>query len=651
MRETLYKGWKFSLKYSEYSLFVLLVMFKMFLLADYTNTIFYGEGIGGFFKYFFDFLFKGETFNYLRHDLVMISLGFLLTLSFWTFFLNHKKRIYSLVILNAIISFVLFADVIHYRYFGGFTSVSELIQINQVGNVAGSIVSLIEWKDLLFAIDLLILVPLIIFFRKRVEFKPNSRMIFSAFFVLFLGWFSIIQPLSVFYQYGGKGIIDKMMSSETVYKYVGILGYHYFDAKRFTKDYMLNLKGVSDEREVEIREWFEEKGNEKNTESFGVAKGSNLIVVQVEALQDFVMNREVNGEEITPFMNDLIKGSMYFNSFYHQAGQGRTSDADLLVNASLHPLDTGSVFARFAGNKYTTIASLVEEEGYKTSVHHAFKGSFWNRNNVYANWGYDKFYTQFDYSEGEKIGWGLGDREFLSQSIDDFPESNPFYSFMITLTSHHPYPMPEKYHTLNLDGIDNDLLENYIHSIHYVDKAVEEFVEKLKKEGLWENSIVVFYGDHDAKVLEKGENSGSFATNNSEAPLDFLLEENKIPLLIHLPNDKLKGTYDQFGGQMDLGPTLLHLLGIATKDKYLMGTDLLLDKKHNVVFSDGSFTNGSIWFDPSANGIFESGTCYDIKRKKQVDVNLCKKSHQKAVEELEISEDIILGNAFKKLYK
>jgi lipoteichoic acid synthase len=176
-------------------------------------------------------------------------------------------------------------------------------------------------------------------------------------------------------------------------------------------------------------------------------------------------------------------------------------------------------------------------------------------------------------------------------------------------------------------------------------------VEKLKKEGLWENSIVVFYGDHDAKVLEKGENSGSFATNNSETHLDFLLEENKIPLLIHLPDDKLKGTYDQFGGQMDLGPTLLHLLGINTKGKYLMGTDLLLDKKHNVVFSDGSYTNGGVWYNPSADGIFEGGTCYDIESKEQVDVNSCKKSHQKAVEELEISEDIILGNALKKLYK
>jgi lipoteichoic acid synthase len=651
MKEPLLYGLKISFKYSEYSIFVLLIMFKMFLLADYTNTTFYGKGIDGFIKYLFSFLFSGETFNYLRHDILMISLGFLLVISFWTFFLKQKKRVYSLLILNAVLSFLLFADVIHYRYFGGFTSVSELIQLDQVGNVLGSIISLIEWKDILFAVDVIILMPFAIYFRNKIEFRSDSRMILSGLFTLYLGWFCIIQPLGVFYQNGGKGIIDKMISSETVYKYVGILGYHYFDAKRFTMDYIINLKGVSSEREAEIIEWFEEKGNDFNKETFGVAEGKNLIVVQVEAIQDFIINRKVNGEEITPFMNDLLEDSMYFNSFYHQAGQGRTSDADLLVNASLHPLDSGSVFARFAGNEYTTIASLVEEEKYKTSVHHAFKGSFWNRNNVYANWGYDKFYTQFDYSEGEKIGWGLGDREFLSQSIDDFPKSSPFYSFMITLTSHHPYPMPEKYHTLNLDGIDNKLLKDYINSIHYVDKAVEEFVKKLKDKGLWDNSVVVFYGDHDAKVLEQGNETGLFATEDSDIPIDFLLEENKIPLFIHLPDDDLKGTYPQYGGQIDLGPTLLHLLGIDTKNKYMMGTDLLADKKHNVVFSDGSYTNGTVWYEPSNNGIFENGQCYYIKSKQRMNVNLCKKSHEKAVEELKVSEDMILGNALKELKK
>jgi lipoteichoic acid synthase len=641
---------RWCLSYFDWGLFLFLMMFKLYLFARYTNTVFYETGSLGFLKDIYRFLFKGKSFNYLRHDLVLISFGFLLVFTFWALLLKRRKRLITLLILNFVFTIIIFADLIHFRYFGGYTSVAELIQIDQVGDVSGSIISLAEWKDFLLWIDLILLLPLTLWILRKVEFHINNRKILAALTALFVGWFSISQALFTFYyDYGGKGILDKMMSGETVYKYVGLFGYHYFDARRYTKDYIINKKGISAEREAEIKQWFKSRQSGSINDSFGVMEGKNLIIVQVEALQDFVLDRAINEEEITPFLNGLKDKSLYFENFYHQAGQGRTSDADLLVNTSLHPLASGSVFARYSGNKYNTISSLLEEKGYGTSVHHAFKASFWNRNNVYSSWGYDNFYSQVDYKEGEDIGWGLGDEGFLTQSIDQMPSKQPFYSFLITLTSHHPYNMPGKHMTLNMDGLNDPLLQNYLHAIHYVDEAVKKFVEKLKAKGLWDESIVVFYGDHDAKVLEEGKESGEFATERSGETVDFLREKDKIPLLIHMPNDYLAGTSPTFGGQIDVAPTLLHLLGVKTDNQYFIGTDLLLNKNHPVVFHDGSVTDGNVWYVPSEDVVFQNGICYDTNGKHTLDVDECREVKNKAMEEMDVSEDIILGNLLKKL--
>lgn len=629
----------------EWGIFLILIMYKLFLFATLTETVFYSEGAFGFIKNIFLFLFYGQSFNYLRHDLVLVSFGFLTLSTFWILLFKRRIRIILLTIANGLLTLLIYADLIHYRYFGDFTSFAELTQLNQVRDVSDSIISLMEWKDLLFWIDLLIILPIVIFVLKKVTFPNADRKIFSALIFLFIGWFSLAQGMFQFYfDHGGKGIVDKMISDVTVYNHVGLLGYHYFDARRFFKDLYVSKKGISSKQKEQIIEFFRDKEPKINKETFGLMNGKNLIVVQVEALQDFVIGRKVSGIEITPFLNRLKEESMYFQNFFHQAGQGRTSDADFLANASLYPLSSGSVFVRFPSHSFQTMAKVLRENGYHTSVHHAFEAGFWNRNIVYPQWGYGDFYSKEDFQEGENIGWGLEDKEFLIQSVEQIPEA-PFYSFLITLTSHHPYTMPEKHHKLNVNGINDALLRDYLQSIHYVDRALEEFVSVLKRKGLWDNSIVVFYGDHDAGILNEGEESGLFATEGSQNHIDFLLEKNKVPLFIHLPGNALAGTYDTYGGQVDLAPTLLHLLGVSTEEFYYIGEDLLFsENRHPVVFAGQEMTDGHVWYTPGDDSDFYKGKCYDIQSKQQVSVEACYTVYKQGVAETEISQNIIIGN-------
>ncbi|PIB65619.1 hypothetical protein AOA60_03020, partial [Pseudomonas sp. 2822-17] len=79
-------------------------------------------------------------------------------------------------------------------------------------------------------------------------------------------------------------------------------------------------------------------------EMFGVAKDMNVVVVSLESVESFVIGETMNGEEITPFLNELIEDSFYFENFYYQTGQGKTSDAEFLINNSSYPLGRGAVF-------------------------------------------------------------------------------------------------------------------------------------------------------------------------------------------------------------------------------------------------------------------------------------------------------------------
>ncbi len=112
--------------------------------------------------------------------------------------------------------------------------------------------------------------------------------------------------------------------------------------------------------------------------SFMVWQKAKMIVVSLESTQSFVINKTVNGEEITPFLNQFIKESYYFNNFYHQTGQGKTSDSEFIIENSLYPLGRGAVFFTHAQNEYKAIPEILTEKGYNTATFHANNKSFWS---------------------------------------------------------------------------------------------------------------------------------------------------------------------------------------------------------------------------------------------------------------------------------
>ena len=155
-------------------------------------------------------------------------------------------------------------------------------------------------------------------------------------------------------------------------------------------------------------------------------------------------------------------------------GRGNTSDAEFVTNNSLYPVIFGPVYELYQNNRFYGLPWVLRENGYQTMVLHGYKKSFWNRENAYPGQGFDKFIGEEDLVIDEKIGLGLSDKSFFRQSLDYLKEmEQPFYSFIITLSSHVPYKIPETHQKLELLPEDkNTLFGDYLQAACYTDEAM-----------------------------------------------------------------------------------------------------------------------------------------------------------------------------------
>ncbi|QJD83791.1 LTA synthase family protein [Cohnella herbarum] len=589
-----------------------------------------------------------------------VNLGAVLLVSFWTVFLGVRARAISLALLDLALSVLLFADLIYFRYFKDFISIPVLLQAGQVGELQASIWSLMQPGDWIFFADIPVAFALAgwVLWRHSAKRRPVRtssgssalkyvlKKFIPATLLFAVGWALVYYPVEEQKNGWARGLFVGNWWNIPIYNVTGLLGFHGYDGYRYAKEHWFG-DGISDEQIEESKAWFTERQRlQKQMESeplFGQYKGKNVLIVQAEAFQEFVIGQSIGGEEITPNLNKLIGQSIYFPNFYHQTAQGRTSDADFLTSCSMHPLPTGSAFIRFAGNEFTCAPSILKSQGYDTTVHHSYDGSFWNRNNMYHNMEYDQFYTIKDYTIDEPIGWSLGDESFFRQTVEQLKErdKSPFYALSITLSSHHPFKMPYSNQELDVGTLQGTILGDYLQATHYVDSAVGALIEDLKAEGMWENTILMFYGDHDNSVYDWKLYEKFFGQPVSDIDKDRIVR--KVPFFIHLPNDENAGVVEKAVGQIDTTPTLMHLLGIPTEKSYLMGLSMLSEAPKSVVFRNGGFTDGKVYFVPSSDGIIANGTCYDLTNgdPAKTDSSACAAGAESAKQDLNVSDRVI----------
>ncbi len=365
------------------------------------------------------------------------------------------------------------------------------------------------------------------------------------------------------------------------------LGYHAFDIYNYYKD--KQTPQLTSQENQDIKSWFEQKQEKLPLNQFnGIFKGQNLIILQVESLENFVINQKVNGQEITPNLNKLLSNSFYFSNFYEQVHNGTSADADLMTNTSIYPVRTGATFFRFPNNTYNSLPKILKGMGYSTLAIHPDKGSYWNWVPALTSIGFEKTMDETQFNTDEKIGLGLSDGSYLKQIAPIFKsEKQPFYNFMVTLTSHNPFELPDQYRKLVLsENLNKTKLGGYFQSVNYTDEQIGNFIGTLDKNGILDNTVVVIYGDHTG--VHKYYND---EVKQVQPQASWWLEDSKrIPLIIY--HKGLKGReVATTGGQIDTMPTVAYLMGIK-EERYkntVFGRNLLNTNKDFAVINNKQY--------------------------------------------------------------
>ena len=423
------------------------------------------------------------------------------------------------------------------------------------------------------------------------------------------------------------------------------------------------LENLPKDKVYDARNYFLATGTyetQKDGELFGIAKGKNLIVIQMESMQNMLIGRNYNGQEITPNLNRLIReqGSVYFDNFYQQIGSGNTSDAEFAINNSIMGSIESFTYQLYQGNYLRGLPWLLKEQGYGTAVLHGYDKTFWNRENMYPVEGFDTFISSdrlvSDHIEGIGGGniVGISDHAFYEQAtayLKEMPE--PFYSFLITLSSHNPFHLPEDLRGLSLLPQDQDnIVGNYLNAEHYADQCLGEFLELLKENGLYENSVIAIYGDHfgltksDEQIAKKVSDFLGF-----DYDYDIMLN---IPLIIHIPGYDRNEVVSISGGQLDFMPTVCYLLGIEQLDTLYLGQNLLTADSGFVAgqthMLKGSFIKDDLVFEISRDGVFENSRAYNRITRENVGIEGLKDDYLRAKEIVELS-DFYLRNDVLRL--
>ncbi|MGV3465636.1 MAG: LTA synthase family protein [Heyndrickxia sp.] len=589
--------------------------------------------------YFFEFDLRAKSIT----EIILLfvnpigSIAFLLGISF---FFSKKIRIVFMLIMYTVLTGILFGNILYYRFYIDYVTVPVLFQFQNVGGLSQSTVELLSWTDPLLIIDIIFLIF------AAIEFVDKSRFISKKQHRASLA-ISIMLILTVLV--GGEAedpnLYKKTYDRELLVKTIGTFNYHVFDILFNSK--MLVQSAFAESNDIHKVEGYL---NKENNISFskslyhGEAKGKNLILISLESTQQFVLNWKINGEEITPFLNKLIKDSYYFPNFYHQTAQGKTSDAEFMIDNGLYPLSGGSVFVRRPHNDYYALPEILKEKGYYSAVFHSNDETFWNRGNMYKTLGYDRFFSKKDYqvTEENSVNYGLKDIPFFEQSIPylkNLPQ--PFYAKFLTLTNHFPFLLHnEDDRFLQVDENNADLVHRYFATVRYEDEAIKDFFDLLKKEGLYKNSIIVLYGDHYG--ISKSYDKELEEVLGKKISRTDQLDLQKVPFIIHVPGVKGK-QINTLGGEVDIRQTILDIMGVEPKKEVVdFGRSLFSNNKKNlVVFRDGSFVTGKYAY-------LDDG-CYDKSSGKKVKRNLCTPYLDNVENELMYSDSVIFGDLLRFL--
>ena len=563
-------------------------------------------------------------------------------------FFKGRKSYWIMVIIDFLLSLWLFSNILYYREFSDFLSTSIIKTSGSTSdNLEKSIAGITKGTDFLVFLDVVIIVLLIAF----KVFKIDVRRLKLKISLLIEGLAVVLIGTNLtMAQKDRPGLLTRTFDNNYIVKYLGLNSFAVYDGVKTAQSNAIMAKANHSDLKT-VQSYIKKNYIAPNPEYYGVAKNKNVLVIHLESFQQFLIDYKWHGKEVTPNLNKLYHANdtISFDNFFNQVGQGKTSDAEMMLENSIFGLQSGSAMSSYGtSNTFESAPAILgQQAGYTSAVMHGGAGSFWNRDNAYKSFGYDYFMplSYYQNKKGYYLGYGIKDKLFFDQSIkyiEHLPQ--PFYLKMITVTNHYPYDLDKKNQSIDKTDTGDKTVDGYVQTAHYLDEAIGELMSYLKKSGLEKNTLIMLYGDHYGISGNHHKASAQLLNKDSFNNFDNL-QFQRVPLMFHMPG--LKGGINHtYGGEIDVRPTLFNLLGINDQNMIQFGHSLLAKNAPQIVAQrNGDFitpkyskVEGSYYYTKSGKRVTHPS--------KKVKAQLASISNT-VTTELSLSDRVITGNLLR----
>ena len=377
-------------------------------------------------------------------------------------------------------------------------------------------------------------------------------------------------------------------------------------------------------------------------------KGKNIIILQLESIQEFVLHKTINGKEITPNLNKFLEENIEFSNMFMQS-YSSTADSEFSSISSMYPMENGMSFSKYPGNTIDDIFKMFKQDEYTTSYMHGNYSYFWNRGNVYSKLPVDylEFKDKFEDTSENIMGY-LSDELLYKQAVQKLENyQEPFISFIVSASSHTNFSLDglEDFSKVQIDvgKYKGTFFGNYLESVNYADFAFGTFIEELKASGLYDDTVILLYGDHNGLEMYNDEMLDYLReTNPNLTDTDIKLNYIRVACGMKIPGiEHLK--IEKPVSKLDIKPTFAYLCDLD--EQFALGTNMFA-RKDFICLNNERIVTSRYYFDENW---YErnTGETVDIENLSTEEKELLQKYLNNMRTELDISKSIQIYNLLK----
>lgn len=482
------------------------------------------------------------------------------------------------IVVMALLDVLLVANLMYFRTYYSAIPASSYLEAGNLADFKASVTDSLRWADIVM--PLITIATAVMAFRYKTTKRQPLTAVLKWWAAPLAGFALLLTGVNLC-----KGGFHKSLRSvrqsaylcsadAPIFSVFGCIWYDITDA----------AEPITPEKQAEIERWLASQPKHQPADSV-TEKRSNLLIVFAESLESWVLEKKVDGKEITPCLNSLLKekSTLYAPNVLTQVKGGRSIDAQLMICSGLLPLMSGTYSSLYYDNTFYTLQKAMR--GLKHSRSYLLtidKVSTWNQGAVARSFGTDTIISYHDFKMTEAFGTHkrIGDASFFQQcrekieSGEVWKPGESVYMQFVTYSGHAPFKLPDHLRTITFPASIPEKAADYMTTAHYTDKAIGDFVAYLKTLPQYKETIVVIVGDHEGLASYRQELVGNPACRG-------LVSDKQLTPFIVL-NSPVGMRYDKFMGQIDIYPTLLNLMQLDAYRWHGLGQSILDPRKQGV---------------------------------------------------------------------